>query len=181
MGKAKLQEFEIFKDREEYLRYTWIAFTTHLDKPRALWYAVNGKEFLDEQEITLKNEQQMIEQLHRKGLGFHIVAMAYLWNNWFEEAFNIEEYFLNRLYWHSSREQIGHYLSMLIIKQQWEHLKELFADIEFKYAFLTHYEVAVSLLQNPNYTITKMNEFVPLVNFVNGLNRTYGDGKLPHS
>jgi hypothetical protein len=40
--KSSLKEFEIFNDTEEYLRYTWIAFTTHIDKERALWYAYNG-------------------------------------------------------------------------------------------------------------------------------------------
>ncbi len=102
--------------------------------------------------------------------------MAYVWNNWFDEAFRLESNFMSRMYWHSFSEGIGQYLEMLIIKQQTEHLKILFSDIEFKYAFLTHYEVFVSLLINPEYTITKMNEFVPLVNKVNGLNKTYGDG-----
>jgi hypothetical protein len=105
-----------------------------------------------------------------------VVAMVYVWNNWFDEAFQLEGNFMSRMYWHSFSEGIGQYLEMLILKQQTEHLTSIFSDIEFKYAFLTHYEVFVSLLINPEYTITKMNEFVPLVNKVNRLNRTYGDG-----
>jgi hypothetical protein len=173
--KSELKEFEIFNDTEEYLRYTWIAFTTHLDKKRALWYAHNGQQFLDNQEIEFDDQNDLLDKVHRKGLGYHMIAMAYVWNNWFDEAFQLENNFMNRMYWHSFSEGIGQYLEMLIIKQQTDHLKTLFNDIEFKYAFLTHFEVFVSLLINPEYTITKMNEFVPLVNKVNGLNKTYGD------
>jgi hypothetical protein len=90
-----------------------------------------------------------------------------VWNNRFEEAFRIEDNFMSRLYVHCFAEGIEQYLEMLFIKRQIEHLNKLFSDVEFKYAFLTHYEVFILLLLNPEFTITKMDEFVMLVNKVN--------------
>ena len=173
--KSSLKKFEVFSDREEYLRYTWIAITIHFDKPRALWYAFNGQLFLDNQDHNVSNKGDLPDNVHRKGLGYHIVAMAYVWNSWFEEAFQLEKYFMNRTYWLSFSEGIGQYLEMLILKKQSIHLNVLFSDIEFKYAFLTHYEVFISFLVNPDCTITKMNEFVPLVNKIDALSKMYGD------
>ena len=49
MIKQKLQEFEYFSDEEEYLRYAWIALTTHFDKPAALWFAHKGLQSIDNQ------------------------------------------------------------------------------------------------------------------------------------
>jgi hypothetical protein len=176
--KSNLQEFEYLTDPEENIRYTWTAFTTHLDKPRALWFAYNAKKFLDNQEIPFdKEDETIIEKVYRKGLGYHVVAMAYIWNEWYEEAFELEEFFITRLYWHAFREGIEQYIEMLIVMKQERHLEEIFTDTEFRYCFLNHYEAYISLLVNPDLTITKMNEFVPLVNKINGLNRTYGDEK----
>lgn len=126
--------------------------------------------------LHLRLSEKCLKSFIGKELGTTSLQLAYLWNNWFDESFTIEENFLSRLYWHSFHKEIEFYNDMLIIERQLEHLQKTFSDIEFRFAFLTHYEVAISLLNNPHYVITKMNEFVPLMNYVNGLNRTYGDG-----
>ncbi len=175
--RAALKKYEVFPDKEEYIRYTWISFATHIDKPRALWYAFNAKEFLDNQETELGVNDELLDKLYRKGLGYHVVAMAYVWNEWFEEAFAMEEYFMTRMYWHAFREGIEQYIEMLIVQRQEKHLAEIFADTEFRYCFLNHYEAYISLLIDPTLTITKMTEFVTLVNKINRASVIYGNGK----
>lgn len=175
--KTKLQKFEVLDNEEDNLRWLWNAITMHIDKPRALWFACNAQHFLDNQQLIFGSEDEVIEQVYRKGLGYQMVTFGYVWNEWFDEAFALEEYFMSRLYWHTFQEGISQYIEMLIIKQQDEHLEEIFSDMEFRYCFLTLYEVYISLLKNPDYPVTKMTEFVPLVNKINNLNKTYGDGK----
>lgn len=176
MEKTQLKKFDNFDDDpEEYLRYAWIAFTVHIDKPRGLWYAYNGKKFLNEQQIQFENETLFYRELYKKCMGYHIVAMLYVWNNWFDEAFEIEEYFLANTYWHPIREQIEQYLEMLIIKRRSVHLGKLFDNPEFQYSFLTYFEVYYSLFLDPTLTITKMSEFVQLINKINKLCRGYNE------
>jgi hypothetical protein len=74
--KSTLREFELFDDEEEYLRYTWIALTTYMDKPRDLWYAYNAQQFLDNLEIEFDDAEELLDKMHRKGMGYHRVAMA---------------------------------------------------------------------------------------------------------
>jgi hypothetical protein len=173
--KSPLKEFENFDaDPEEYLRYCWIAIATHIDKPRALWFAVKGKKYLDNKEITGDTADEMMDQLYRNGMGYQIVATAFAWNEWYEEAFELEEHFLKHPgFWVSFKEYIGHYMVMLMIKNQKEHLRQLFNDIQFKYAFLPWWETYMSLLVDDTTTITRMNEVVPLINQVNQGKKIY--------
>lgn len=176
MGKTQLKEYENYDhDPEEYLRYAWISFTVHIDKPRGLWNAYNGKKVLDNQQIHFENDTQFYRELYRKSLGYHIVAMLYVWNNWFDEAFEIEENFIANTYWHPFREQIVQYLELLIIKRRSVHLGKLFDNPEFQYSFLTYFEVYYSLFIDNTLTITKMDEFVPLYNRINQLCRGYNE------
>ena len=167
--KAILKPFENFdKDPEEYLRYCWIAIATHVDKPRALWFAVKGKEYLDAKEVSGDTADEMMDQLYRNGMGYQIVATAFVWNERYAEAFDLEEHFLKHPgFGVSFKEYIGHYMVMLMIKEQKEHLNYLFKDIQFKYAFLPWWEAYMSLLVDPNTTITRMNETVAIINQVN--------------
>jgi hypothetical protein len=179
VNKAQLKEFENFdNDQEVYLKFAWTAFTVHIDKPRGLWYAYNAKKYLDNFEIESSTENEMLQQIFKKGMGYHIVAMLYLWNNWFEEAFEIEDNFLSPLFWHTGKEQIHQYVEMLMIKRRSIHLGKLFDDAQFQYAFFTHFEVYYSLFINPEYTILKMNEFIQLLNKVNKLCDGYGEANF---
>jgi len=172
--KSVLKKYEVLNDKEENLRYSWNAFAVHLDKPRALWFAYNGQKFLDGQVFESGDEKELLDKMYRKGMGYHIVAMSYLWNEWFEEAFALEQYFLSdTAFWIPFKENIGFYLEMLIAKEQTLHLNKLFDDLDFKYAFLPWYEVFISLLSDPEYRITKIDLFVPIVNRVNMVKRTY--------
>jgi hypothetical protein len=173
--KSQLKPFEFFDtDPEEYLRYCWIAITVHIDKPRALWYAVKGKEYLDELEVTGNSAEEIMDALYKNGMGYQIAATAFVWNEWYSEAFELEEHFLSHPgFWVSFKEYIGHYMVMLMIKDQREHLQALFKEVQFKYAFLPWWEAYMSLLVDETTRITRMNETVAIINQVHSSKKVY--------
>ena len=176
MKKTVLQRFENFDhDKQEYIRHAWNAFTVHLDKERGLWFAYKAKQFLDAQQLTRVDGKLQSEQVYKQGLGYHVVVMLYVWNNWFAEAFQMDHRFLYSMHVEHFSEGIKQYLEMLMVKRQRQRLDDLFGHPEFKEAFLDHYDVYHSLLVNPSHPINDMKAFVPLVNKVNKLAVGYGE------
>lgn len=175
MAKGKLKVYETFdNDPDEYLRYCWISIAVHIDRDRALSFAVKGKEFLDNKSAEGLNETELKELEYRQGLGYHIVATAFIWNEWYGEAFKIEKYFIKKSSISSAyKEYIGHYLVILMIKDQQQHLEELFMDIDFKYSFLPWWETYMSLMVDDTTPIMRMEETVPIINQVNNGKRIY--------
>jgi hypothetical protein len=179
MEKGILKKFETFEGKEEeHIRYAWSSFTVHIDKQRGLWYAYNAKLFLDGWHLPAATAPDYVEQAYKKGLGYHVVAMLYLWNNWFDEAFEIDGHFLSPLYQEYFKEGIEQYIEMLLVKRQGARLLQLFDAAVFKAAFLPHYEVYQSLLVSVEYPVTNMQAFVPLVNKVNKLCTGYGEPRF---
>ncbi len=171
-----MKEFENYDDDpSEYLRYCYIAFATHIDKPRSLWYAVKGHEYLDSQSVSVGTDSKALDALYRKGTGYHIVAVAYVWNDMFDEPFALEQHFLTHPYWLPFQEHIGTYLEMLMVKKQEKRLAKIFNDAQFKYAFLPWWETYMSLLVDDTTTITRMDMVVPIINRVNHATRIYGN------
>ena len=171
-----MNEFEYFDDEpSEYLRHCWIAVSTHMDKERALWFAFKGQQYLDNQIIDATNDRDMWDELFRKGMGYQIAAIAYVWNGWYKEAAAIEEHFMSPPYWLPFKEHIGHYMVMLIAKKQTAHLQRIFSDPQFKYAFLPWWEAFMSLLIDDTTTITRMDDTFPILNQAINAGRQYGD------
>ena len=176
MKKTVLQRFENFDhNKEEYVRHAWNAFTVHLDKERGLWFAYKAKQFLDEQQLNQADKKILVEQVYKQGLGYHVVVMLYVWNNWFTEAFEMDYRFLYDMHVEHFTEGIEQYLEMLMVKRQQARLNELFDTPAFKEAFLNHYDVYHSLFISSDHKVTDMKAFIPLVNKVNKLSVGYGE------
>ena len=151
------------------LRKAWQAIV-YGNKSTALEYAMRGRAMMNEEmEKMAKNDAvaYMKKALHY-AYGYHIIATAYLLNDRFEKAFELENSFLK---WgitsEEMAEQMKSYLVLLMVKKQSGHLHEIFEDAAFKRKFLAHYEAYISLLVNPHYRLTKKREVISIINLVN--------------
>ncbi len=149
------------------LCYETLAEGTH--KKEALRHADYGILFLNSYYT-----RYALTELEKKKCesGYLIIATAYLWNGLYKKAFALEKYFLYKKYFweeEAMKQQIGNYIILLTIKEQLPHIKQMFEDHEFKKEFLSWYEAAVSLLENPELEFTNQIEFVIIANkMING-------------
>lgn len=119
------------------------------------------------------------DTLYYKGYQLYAAALGYLWNNWFEEAFEAEQHFIKQELWDDFEIGIHAYLSVLIIKKQTAHLDELFKDDAFKEKFIAHYEVFISLLVNPDYRVTQSWMILtPIINKIRETESQHGLQKI---
>jgi hypothetical protein len=103
--------------------------------------------------------------------------MIYLWAGKFDEAFSLDDMFLTRMHWNNFTGGIARYLEMLIIKKQATHLNTLFADDDFKAAFITQDEAFIALLIYPDQEISNEKAFHATLVRMNEMDRSYGKGK----
>ena len=96
-------------------------------------------------------------------------------NNWFEEAYELENHFLLEEYWLVDKELHEQYIEMLILKRRKDKLDILFENENFKNKFFSHYEVFISVFINPNYLLVKKHEMIFLFNKINKLCIGYGE------
>lgn len=141
-------------------------------RTEALQHAEYGIVFLD----TYYPEHALTELDKKKcESGYLSIATTYLWNGLYEKAFALENHFLYKTYfWEEEgmKQQIGNYIIFLAIKEQLFHIHLIFEDRAFRYAFLSWYEAAVSLLENPDLEYSNQHEFVPIINkMINGKER----------
>jgi hypothetical protein len=173
--KQPLIAFEYFDDPEKYLELTWNNFVevdkTLLD-PKKLWYAYNAKKYLDD--LNIDEIEDAFDKIYFKGRCYYCVAIIYLYNDWFEEAFELEQCFIGMKYFEVYRKNINAYLSSLIVKNKSGQLEKLFSDAALKERYMEYYEVYISMLVNPNYHVTlKWNILVPIINEINNTKRLY--------
>jgi hypothetical protein len=177
-NKTALKTFETVTDVPDgYIELAWQAFTVKLDKERGLWYAWNAQKYFKSPQgiMHLKSNEELNVWAYKRDTGMHVIAMQYLWNNWFTEAFEIDFFFLGPYYRQNTPELVEQYIEMLIIKRQQLRLQQLFNDKDFKTAFINHYDVYYSLLVNANHHYTNGLNFTVLVNKVNKLCVGYGE------
>ena len=159
---------EELEDSEEGLRIAYGLLVKGEDRELALRYAEVGKAFLDDNLIQVDSENDVLSEVCRQMMGYNIVAMVYAWNAKFDIAAKVDQMYIhNPLIWDELEETIRPYLEMLIAKKQVDYLQFLFKDTAFKERFLAHYEAFISLLVNPEFEWTLMNEIVPIINRVN--------------
>ena len=82
--------------------------------------------------MSIEDIEDAFEKIYYKGRGYYCVAVIYLYNNWFEEAFALEQYFIGMKYYEVYRKNINAYLGSLIVKSQKDRLEIIFADPELK-------------------------------------------------
>jgi hypothetical protein len=177
MSKSVLIEYEKLGDQEAYIEYAMNALTVEpLDKQRNLWYAVNAEKYLGHVQLPIKDTPAYFDMLYYKAFGYYTVAISYIWNGWYEEAFAVEEHFITEHFWDKFKSSINAYIQMLIIKKQITHLGKIFSDVFFKKEFMEHYEVYISLLVNPDYQVTlSWQLLVPIINKIKQSTLVYGD------
>ena len=172
-----LNKLLAFTAQEESLRLAWKEFKIHSNKELALEFALKAQNILESKRLEFEQADELIEKMYLKGLAYYKLSMIYLWNEKFDEAFSLDDMFLTRMHWNNFSGGIARYLEMLIIKKQTTHLNTLFADNDFKDAFITQYEAFIALLIYPDQEISNEKAFNATLVRMNEMDRSYGEGK----
>lgn len=159
-------------DKDDSLMQAWTLISRGEHKELALELATKGHTYLDKKRLTFSEGPEF--EYVRILFGYHIVSVAYAWNDHFEEAAITDSYYIRLTPFYKHLENIlKPYLEMLIAKKQAGYLEYLFSIDDFKAHFLPHYEAYISLLVNPHYECSRMREMVPIINRVNNELRRY--------
>lgn len=69
-------------------------FESDTEKERAFWYTLKGKEFNDVKERKFRMEGEEVLKLYNKGMAYKVVSILHVWNEWYEEAYALESFFI---------------------------------------------------------------------------------------
>lgn len=153
-------------DEDDSLMHCWSLIRKCQHKELALELAIDGHAYLDKKRLAFTHGAEA--EYVKICFGYNIVAVAYAWNNRFDEAAIADNYYLKIAPFYKHLEDvIKPYLEMLIAKKQTKYLAYLFGMEKFKQHFLPHYEAYVSLLVNPHYECGRMRKMIPIINRVN--------------
>ncbi|MGN6638410.1 MAG: hypothetical protein ACTHJ8_05825 [Mucilaginibacter sp.] len=155
------------QESEDYiLKECWQLIADGKDRRLALTYAITGESILVVRQQELIESGASVNEFLRVAMGFNIVAAAYTWNDRFEESIRCDNhYILQSSLWPRMATVISPYLEMLMAKQQFTYLDDLFSQDCFRSYFFNHYEAYMSL-KNPHYECEKLMEIIPIVNKV---------------
>jgi len=175
--KTILHKLLAYAAQEDSLRLAWKEYKAHSNKGLAVEFALKAQNVLDNKQLEFEQADELIEKIYLKGLAYYKLSMIYLWAGKFEEAFSLDDMFLTRMHWNNFSGGIARYLEMLIIKKQTTRLNNLFADDDFKVAFITQYEAFITLLIYPDQEISDQHAFNACLLRMNETDRNYCNGK----
>lgn len=115
-----------------------------------------------------------------RSMSFAIIASVFVWNKYYESAYELEKEFLyDQLLWYDrERPMLEIYLSHLIIQKQTDHLKEIFENEDFRNHFLQYEDVYLSV-EDSHYTYkSKTFEFVNALNHISNYSKMLTGNKL---
>ncbi|MCC6186588.1 MAG: hypothetical protein IT256_05485, partial [Chitinophagaceae bacterium] len=108
--KTELKDFGTLPDKETYIGLAFMYFDANFEKEKALWYAYQSKQYSDIKESKFRMEGEEVLKLYNKGMAYNIISFIYLWNDWFEEAYELESSFMNSDYWNQYNDLIERYI-----------------------------------------------------------------------
>lgn len=180
MTRSVLVEYNILSDASMYAERILDELANEKpDRQKMLWYASKSGAYHKHMLLPIRGNEEYDIILYYKGFHYYCLEMGYLWSNWFEEAFQAEQYFITNELLGELEAGIYVYLSVLIIKKQTAHLQELFNDIPFKEKFIAYYEEFISLLVNPDYRVTQsLMILTPIINRIRSTEILHRQSKI---
>jgi hypothetical protein len=175
--KTELKDFGTLFDKETYIGRALMYFQTNTEKERALWYTLKGKEFNDVKERKFRMEGEEVLKLYNKGMAYNVVSTLLVWNEWYEEAYELESFFITPNYWTIYSELVEQYLELLIIKGQNAHVRLLFSNEDFRSFYSTHFAVFNNITSDNKSEEPKSEAYKDLVAKLNVLYDKYAEGK----
>lgn len=173
--KTELKDFGTLLDKETYIGRALMYFQTNTEKERALWYTLKGKEFNDVKERKFRMEGEEVLKLYNKGMAYNVVSILLVWNEWYEEAYALEPFFITSNYWMNYSELVEQYLELLIIKGQNAHVRLLFSNVDFRIYYANHFEVFNNITSDIKSEDSKSEAYKDLVAKLNALYDKYAE------
>jgi hypothetical protein len=174
--KTELKDFGTLHDKETYIGRALMYFQSNAEKERALWYTLKGKEFNDVKERKFRMEGEEVLKLYNKGMAYNVVSTLLVWNEWYEEAYALESFFITPNYWTNYPELVEQYLELLIIKGQNAHVRLLFSNEDFRNLYATHFEVFNNITNDNKSEEPKSEAYKALVAKLSDLYDKYAEG-----
>lgn len=175
--KTELKDFGTLFDKETYIGRAFMYFQSNTEKERALWYTLKGKEFNDVKERKFRMEGEEVLKLYNKGMAYNVVSILLVWNEWYEEAYELESFFIEPNYWTNYSELVEQYLELLIIKGQNAHVRLLFSNEDFRSFYTIHFEVFSNITSDKKSEEPKSEAYKDLVAKLNELYDKYSEGE----